>query len=249
VTRSALALGALAAVVVGGCAAPAMTPRAPVTVPDAAYRAARSGREALSRGMEADVRAWTRVDGRALPGVRGRVLVAGPDAVRLRLHGPFGAVLDGVLRDDALTVVVPSRRWVVEVAAVSESIGVRSPGALLVHALAATWADTASARSPGTAAAALAIGARALPARAEWRAPDGRRFAIDYLGWTWVRGVAWPAHWKMTSEAGTLEIECRLDRVRPVALVDEGRLRVAVPSDAGRVGPSALVEALEGGTR
>lgn len=256
VLRAALALS-----IVAGCAPHVTQLQGPEPALRAErYRLALAAREARGVAVDAEVLLWAEAPvGDKLPGAEGRLLLAGPDAFRLRVSSLFGTALDLAARGDSLTAYVPSRRRGLSLDAIRDSLGVSHPGALAFRTLAATWRppgpawERAAARGPvlevtwleGDDSLFLAIGSAGLPAWASFARSDGGGVRVDYQGWDASGGVAWPARFVLADRDGAFKVACKVSRVRFPAAIDSLRLAVPIPPDARSLTPAELRKALE----
>ena len=224
------------------------------------YRLALATREARATAVDAQVLLWAEAPvGEKLPGAEGRLLLAGPDAFRLRISSLFGTALDLGARGDSLTAYVPSRRRGLSVDAKRDSLGVAHPGGLALRTLAATWRppdqawQRAVARgtmlevawSEGDDSLSLAIGSEGLPAWAAITRPEGGGVRVDYQGWDGSGGVAWPARFVLADRGGAFKVKCKVSRARFPEHLDPPRLAVPIPSDAVPLTLAELRRALQ----
>jgi len=249
------ALAATAMVVATGCA-PMRVPIAPIEPVRRVerYGVALERREARGRAVDAQVLLWAESPvGTRLPGAEGRLLLAAPDAFRLRVASLFGTALDLGARGESLSAYVPSRRRGMVLDAIRDSLGIERPGALAVRALAATWRPPDDAwrsaawddslmrvwwREDGDTLA-VAVGSAGLPAWASLARPNGAGIRVEYRAWDLSSGVAWPSRFVIEDRAGAFRLSCKVSRVRFPARADS--LRLAVPIPAGVV-PMTLAQ-------
>jgi len=218
------------------------------------YAAALERREARARAVDAQVLLWAEAPvGAKLPGAEARLLLAAPDAFRLRVASLFGTALDLGARGESLSAYVPSRRRGVMLDAIRDSLGVRRPGALAFRALSATWRPPDDAWRSATwddslmrvwwvedgDTVAVAVGSTGLPIRASLARPNGAGVRVEYRAWDMSGGVAWPATFVILDRGGAFRISCKVSRVRFLARADS--LRLAVPIPAGVV-PMTLAQ-------
>jgi hypothetical protein len=263
--RGALARAGAAAALAGALAAAGCAPRpiAPAELPVATllarFEAVRAARAARGTAMDADVTLWVEGAAGRLPGLQGRLALAGPDAARLRVGSLFGVALDIGARGDTVAAYVPARRVGIELAPAGDSLGVEDAGTLAFRAWAGDWGPPAAAWQAATredsvrvvtwreagADLALAVAASGRPAWFEVRRPERPAVRVDYRGWTLVEGAAWPALLVVDEGGGRLTVTCRIARMRRAS--DPGRARVAVrvPEDAERITLAALRRAVE----
>jgi len=224
------------------------------------YQAALAGREARATAVDAQVLLWAEVPpGEKLPGVEGRLLLAAPDAFRLRVASLFGTALDLGARGDSLTAYVPSRRRGLSVDAIRDSLGVSRPGSLVCRALAATWRPSGDAWNhaiarggvlevvwlEGKDSLSLAVANAGLPAWASFRRAAGGGVRVDYQGWDGESGVSWPARLVLTDLDGGFRIACKVSRVRFAERPDSLRLVVPIPPGAVPLTVAELRKTLE----
>ncbi len=217
-------------------------------------------REALGAAVDAEVSAW--VKGEAvgdLPGMHATLALSAPDAFRLRVESLFGVALDLGAHGDTLVAYVPAQRLGLTLDAVSDTLGVRAPGALGYRVLSAGFtpppdAFQAAAMSDSLLAVSweeggdslrLEVGSNGLPRRACIETPGRSRVVANYRAWSAVDGVAWPSLVEVEDGAGKLRLTLRMTRVwrnlRPVP----GRLVVRIPDGANRLEWSGVRRALE----
>ncbi|OGF09382.1 MAG: hypothetical protein A2W00_14845 [Candidatus Eisenbacteria bacterium RBG_16_71_46] len=257
----AIALAGAAALALPACAPHRLAPPA---LEEGQVRArfvrALAERAERARAVEARVALWPHSASRgALPGAEAVLLLAAPDAFRLRVGSSFGTALDLGAHDDSVVAYVPSRRLAVRLGAAGESLGVRSPAAVVCRALGATWnPDAAAWAAPERSdsllvvrwledgdSLALGVGTSGLPRWARIARPDGPALDVRYPAWSWVDGASWPTGVALSDGGGRFQVECRLRHVRFAARPDRRRLAVVTPADAGRLGWLGLRRALE----
>lgn len=255
------ALAATAMVAAAGCA-PLRVPIAPIEPTRRAerYGAALSRREARGAAVDAQVLLWAEAPaGTRLPGAEGRLLLAAPDAFRLRVASLFGTALDVGARGESLCAYLPSHRRGVMLDAIRDSLGVARPGRLAFRTLTATW------RPPDDAwrnaawddtlmrvwwledgdTLAVGVGSAGLPGWASFARPGGAGIRVEYRGWDLGSGVAWPARFAIADREGTFRLSCKVARVRFPARADSLRLAVAIPAGAVPLTLADLRRALE----
>jgi hypothetical protein len=253
--------GALAALALAGCA-PRIV-QVPELVPAtrmARYDAALRQREAKGTAVDARVLLWAEVPaGERLPGAEGRLLLAGPDAFRLRVASLIGTAIDLGARGESLAAYVPSRRRGMTIDAPRDSLGVDRPGSLVFRAVTgawrpperaweeATWRDSLlDLRWPeGDDTLALAVGSHGLPVRASLARADGATISVDYGGWDRTQGLAWPQRFTVSDDARRFRLACRVTRLRFLARADSLRIAVPIPRGTVRLTPSELRRMLE----
>ena len=236
----------VAALIVGGCAPHVvrLVELAPA-VREARYRATLAEREARGVAVEADMVMWAEAPvGHRLPGADGRLLLAGPDAFRLRVASLFGTALDLGARGDSLMAYVPSRKRALALDARRDSVPVPQPGGFAFRMLAAAWRppDDAWAKAgwrdtllrvawrEGDDTLAVAVGSDGLPAWASFTRADGSGVRVDYTGWDRSRGVAWPSRFTVEENDGVFRIACKAERIRFHPSAEALRLAVAIPA-------------------
>jgi hypothetical protein len=223
------------------------------------YRAALTAREARGAGVDAQVLLWARLPNTSrLPGAEGRLLLAAPDAFRLRVGSLFGTALDLGARGDTLAAYVPSRRKGMILDARRDSLGITAPGGLAYRALSATWRPPEAAWEH-TAwrdtllevtwlekedSLAVAVGSDGLPVWATLTRPDGR-VRVQYHAWDRSNGTAWPSWFDFEEQEGGFQLTCKISRFRFLARPEPARLAVPIPADAGRLTVASLRRALE----
>jgi hypothetical protein len=171
------------------------------------------------------------------------LVLAGPDAFRLRVASTFGTAFDCGARGDSIVALVPALRLGTAADARRDTLGMRGPGALGFRVFAAAWrppeeawsaardsADRLTVRWRDAAGSLrLAIGPDGLPADVELESGDSLAVRTRYRDWRDHDGVAWPAVIEIESRDGGLKARCRVDgthfRDQPVA----GRLEVRLP--------------------
>jgi hypothetical protein len=241
-------LAATATVIVIGCA-PLRVPIAPIEPTRRAerYAVALERREARGTAVDAQLLIWAEAPaGARLPGAEARLLLAAPDAFRLRVASLFGTALDIGARGESLTAYVPSRRRALMLDAIRDSLGLRQPGRLAFRALTATWRPPAGAWQSAAwddslmrvawledgDTLAIAVGSGGLPAWASLARPDGAGVRVDYQAWDQGSGVAWPVRFTIEDREGAFRVAARVARVRFPERADSLRLAVAIPAGA-----------------
>lgn len=191
---------------------------------------------------------------RRLPALQAGVVLAWPDAFRLRVGTAFGTALDLGLVGDSITAYVPAQRWGMALDAVSDSLGLEQPGRLAARLFSAGWRPPQPAWLGGTLedgllvlrwseaadSVALAVDEVGTPVWArQWR--DARRgLVVRYERWETVDGVAWPVLFQVRAPGGAFDLTCRLDRVTFPVHPDRSRLVVPIPGGAERLGLGRL---------
>jgi hypothetical protein len=249
-------------VALAGCA-PLRVPIAPIEPTRRAerYMAALERREARGRAVDAEVLLWAEAPvGSRLPGAEGRLLIAAPDAFRLRVGSLFGTALDVGARGESLSAYVPSRRRGMQLDARHDSLGLGAPGELAFRTLAAAWRPppeawsraawddtlmTVSWRRAGDDSITVAVGSAGLPAWATFDRGDGDGIRVDYQAWDMSTGVAWPGRFAIRDRRGTFRLSCKVSRMRFPASADSLRLAVPIPAGAVAMTLAQLRRALE----
>ena len=265
--RRALRVVAAAAIVaigaIAGCA-PMRVPVAPIEPTRRAerYLVSLERREARGRAVDAQVLLWAEAPvGERLPGAEGRLLLAAPDAFRLRVASLFGTALDVGARGDSLSAWVPAQRRGVKIDARRDTLGFRVPGELAFRALAAAWRPPGEAwsraawdeslmtvawsRDGGSDTLTVAVGSAGLPAWASFDREDGAGIRVDYHAWDMSTGVAWPARFTIVDRQGAFRLSCKVSRVRFPASPDSLRLAVPIPPGAVTMTLAQLRRTLE----
>lgn len=192
-----------------------------------------------------------------LPGVQARLLVAAPDAFRLRVESLFGTALDVSARGDSVTAYVPPRRIGLETFAARDSLGVEDPGGLGVRLWSATWSPPADSWktaqwedsllvltwSEASGRVRLGVGSSGLPAWAEVESGAGTH--ARYTAWSLVDGVHWPATMTIDGADGAWQVDCRIGNVRFAPHADPDLMAVRIPGDAERVTRAELRRAID----
>lgn len=232
-------------------------PRIGLDVQRARFSSALAEREKRSAGVEAELSLWAYFSpADDLPGVQARLLLAGPDAFRLRVASAFGVALDLAGQDDSLTAYAPRERLGVEVG--GESLGVRRPGSLGFRLWSATWRPPQQAWEraeradsllrlrwkEGSDSVELEVGSSGLPASVTVGGPSGTVIA-RYRSWTSVEGVRWASLVEVEAEKGRWGLTGRVHRVRFVRPPERERLRVHIPGTAERLSAGELRQAFE----
>lgn len=186
-------------------------------------------------------------------------MLAHPDAMRLRVQSLFGIGLDLAMRGDSMTGYVPARREGAVIDARREGLGIAGPGRLAYRVASGAWAPPDGAWRAATWEDSLLVlrwaeqgdsvwldvGAAGLPARVRVARPDGKTASARYAAWTRIDGVAWPATVEFADGARTVEVTCRVQRVRFVPGGDPSRLAVRIPPGARRLTWPELRELFE----
>jgi hypothetical protein len=224
------------------------------------YRAALAEREARGAAVDAQLLLWAEIPAASrLPGAEGRLLLAAPDAFRLRVGSLFGTALDLGARGDSLSAYVPSRRRGLAVDARRDSLGILRPGGLAFRALSAAWRPPDSAWALATWSdtlmrvwwmedadtLAVAIGSDGLPAWASLARPGGSGVQVSYRAWDRSTGIAWPSHFEFEDRNGGFRLACKVSRVRFPAAPDSLRLIVPIPAGAERLTLAGLRRVLK----
>jgi hypothetical protein len=206
-------------------------------------------RIARATAVEAQAVLWVELDRGNLPGAQARLVLASPDAFRVRVQSMFGTFIDLGGRGDSLTAYLPPRRVGMAIDATADSLGVREPGALFFRALSATWRPPAEAWAGATWRDSLlalrwldqgdtleiAVGSDGLPAWASLARPDGFIGRVRYRGYDQGSGLAWPNWIELEDSRGGFRVTCKLQNLQFRGHSDPARLLVALPGDAERL--------------
>jgi len=260
--RIAAALLALSAAILGGCA-----PR-PTEVAELADRPLRARFEqrlaarVARMAAEADVNAWARGTKMPdLPGVQARLLLAAPDAFRLRVGSLFGTALDVSARGDSFTAWVPPKQMALDTRAAGDSLGLADPGVVGYRGWSGTWTPPDEAWNATTwvdtvrvlrwregeagDSLRLALGTHGLPHWIEVVRDGELRVRVDYKTWHAFDGTPWPSRIRIEDARGAYGLECRIQNLQFHARADRARLAVQIPDDARRVTRADLQNAIE----
>ena len=223
------------------------------------FDARRAGRVERVAGFEAQLLVWTRIGSDKLPGVEARVLLASPERARIRIASAFGTAADLVLRGDTAIAYVPSRRQMMRLDAVGDSLGVNDPARWVVDALTATWQPPAEAWRNADRQDSLVrlvwqeegivreldIGGSGLPRAARIRSENRPPLEIRYEGWTGAGGTSWPARGTLAPADGRWSANWRLERHRPIPTPDASRFQLRPPASVRRVSLAELRSAID----
>jgi hypothetical protein len=235
-----------AASVLASCAP---RPQAPAEVTSGArrerYAQALDRRTHAGAMIECDATVWT-TTGRtgALPGVQALLVLAAPDAFRLRVESLFGVALDLAARGDSITAYVPARRQGTAFDARRDSIGIVAPGSLAYRVWSASWQPPDAAWAAATRresllivrweeqgdSVTLEIGANGLARRVRAQRANGGEITAEYPAWMMLEGVTWPARVEFRDGAESFEVVCRINRVRFQPAINASRLAVRMPA-------------------
>jgi hypothetical protein len=258
--RAASAVLALIAFVTGCAPHMVQVPELSSAAREARYRQQFAARESLGAAVDAQVVLWARRPGHEkLPSAEGRLLLAGPDAFRLRIGSVIGTALDLAARGDSLTAYVPSRRQAVSLDAERDELGVTQPGDLGFRTLSgawripgrawsdATWSDTLLVTRwvEDSDSLAVAVGGAGLPVWTSITREGRGGVRVAYRSWDRTGGVAWPALLEISDQAGSITVACRMSLVRFQPAPDPARLRVPIPPSAERLTLAQLKRMLE----
>jgi hypothetical protein len=224
------------------------------------YRTALAEREARGAAVDAELLLWAELPSASrLPGAEARLLLAAPDAFRLRVGSLFGTALDLGARGDSLSAYIPSRRQGVVLDARRDSLGILHPGGLAYRALSAAWRPPESAWATASwrdtllrvwwleqeDTLAIAVGSDGLPAWATLSRPGGGGVQVRYRAWDRSHGPSWPARFDFEDRGGGFRLTCKVARVRFPSRPDSLRLAVQIPAGAQRLTLASLRRALE----
>ncbi len=196
---------------------------------------------------------------RRLPALQAGIVLAWPDAFRLRVGSAFGTALDLGLVGDSIMAHAPAQRWGVALDATNDSVGPEQPGRLAVRLVSAAWRPPPPAWARGSwegdllvlrwsdaaDSVAVAVDEAGTPIWARvWR---GVRWGVvvHYERWEVVDDVAWPVLLRVGMPGRGFDLTCRVDRVTFRARPDRSRLAVRIPADADRLGLDGLRGLLE----
>jgi hypothetical protein len=256
-----MGLGALAALVAiaAGCAPHVV--RVSELVPavrETRYRDLLAARESRA-AAEAQITLWARGSDRArLASADGRLLLASPDAIRLRLGSVIGTALDLAARGDSITAYVPPRRQALRLDAQRDTLGLPRPGGFAWRAMSGAWRPPDEAWSGATwndtlltvrwlerdDSLAIAVGSDGLPAWAELTRAGGGGVRVRYRGWDRGAQTPWPNVIEIADLRGSLSLTVRVTQVRFTDRPDPGRLAVPIPADAASLTLASLRRAL-----
>ena len=234
----------------GGCVPGPQAPPEPISGdPIARYRSSLAQREARSAAVESDVAIWVRMEGRrAIPGAQGGLLLAAPDAFRLRIASVFGTALDVGASGDSVTLYLPGRRAFARLERAADSLGIVDAGGMALRLWSGAWRAPENAFADGETeggrrvarwregddSLALAVDPNGLPAWARLARRDVA-WRIEYREWGGWDGVKWPARIDAADAGGRMRLTARVQRVRFAAHPDPLRIRVRPPKDAARL--------------
>jgi hypothetical protein len=210
------------------------------------YDAGRTARARRAAGLAADLLLWTRIGGKAQPGVEGRIWIAAPDAARLVVDAAFGVGIDLAAHGDTLEGWVPSRRRAFVFDAKDLGAG-PEPGPTACRTLGALWQPPGRAwddATPvkdgwmlrwreGTDSLVMTVTGDGRPRRVEWRPASGDTLAVSYETWLTLDGEPWPDRLAWTEARSAVSIRARLTRIRATPIAP-GELRAAIPKGATR---------------
>lgn len=257
-----MACGALAVLVAATGCAPRLVrlPELTAALNAERYRVALAQREARGAAVDAELLLWAEVPSASrIPGAEGRLLLAGPDAFRLRIGSLFGTALDLGARGESLSAYVPSRRKGLALDAGRDSLGILRPGGLAFRALSAAWRPPESAWPHASwrdtllrvwwledgDTLAIGVGSDGLPAWATLTRPGGEGVQVKYRAWDRSTGVAWPSRFDFEDHGAGFRLTIKVARVRFPARPDSLRLAVPIPAGAERLTIAGLRRALE----
>jgi hypothetical protein len=216
---------------------------------EARYRRSLAARLERAQGVEADANLWIKpTDGEPLPGMTARLLLAQPDAFRVRVESMFGTALDLAARGDSLDAYVPSQRIGVTIGRAGDSLGVQEPGRLMWRAGSAAWDAPDGAWRAGELRDSvrvvrwtegpdqieLEVGGSGLPVSVRLRRGAGE-VRVRYARWSRVSGVDWPVRVVANDGQGRVEVTWALERVRFRARPGLDQLTVRIPEGSERM--------------
>jgi hypothetical protein len=250
----------LLASLLGSCAPHVVQPpELSVETRQSRYERALEARERAAVAVEADVVVWAVLAGdRDLPGAQARLMLASPDAFRLRVQTLFGTALDASGHGDSLTAYVPPRRAGMQLAEAGDSLGLREPARFVVRSLAALWRPPAAAWRASSwrdtlletrwqedeDSLVVAVGSSGRPVTTTI-AREGRGVRVRYEGWQGEQGAEWPARLTIDDLDNRGHVTFVLRNLRFAAAPDRARLMVRLPDDAERVTLAELRRAFE----
>ncbi|MBI1797562.1 MAG: hypothetical protein HY076_05160 [Candidatus Eisenbacteria bacterium] len=256
-----IAGAALFALIAAGCA-PHLVPVAELTRDARAsrYRTQLAARESLGAAVDERVVLWPRRTREIrLPSAEGRLLLAAPDAFRLRIDAVVGTAIDLGARGDSLTAYVPSRRQAVALDAARDTLGLLAPGGLGFRTMSATWRIPDGAWRDAAWAdtllcprwlerddtVAVAVGSHGLPVWASLTRAGHGGVRVAYRQWDRSNGAPWPAVLEISDLHGPLAVTFRISVMRFERRPDAARLVVPIPATAERLTFAELKRVLE----
>jgi len=258
--RIAMAIAALGLIAAGCAPHLVQVPELGVAAREARYRQLLAAREALGQSVDAQVVLWAKGNRAArLPSAEGRLLLAAPDAFRLRVGSIIGTALDFSVHGDSLTAYVPPRRQAVSIDAERDTLGLMRPGGLGFRGLSAMWRVPDEAWSTAVWEDSLvrvrwlededtlsvAVGSSGLPAWASLTRVDQGGVRVAYRGWDRSGGAPWPNLLEVSDLKGPFSVTCKLSVLRFQSRVDPTRLRVPIPASTERLTLADLRRVLE----
>jgi hypothetical protein len=234
-----------------GCAPHRIAPPAlDASALEARYARALAARTEVSGGLESDLRLW--FSGRRLsgwPAAHGWLVLAHPEALRLRVESLFGTALDLAARGDSVTAWVPPQQFGVALDARADSLALPPPGALGTRVFGALWEPPAEAWLRREArdstwvlswieegdSVSVSIGASGLPREARV-SRDGSAITARYRAYAFVSNCAIPSRISVGDDGGEVRVTCSLDLFRLREKGDRSRLAVRFPAGAHVMG-------------
>jgi hypothetical protein len=196
-----------------------------------------------------------------LPGVQARLLLAAPDAFRLRVGSLFGTALDVAARGDSFTAYVPAKQMALDTKAAGDSLGLADPGVIGYRGWSATWRPPDRAwdalvwedslrvlrwqEGQAGDSLRLALGSHGLPHWIEVVRDGAARVRVEYATWEAFDGTPWPSRMKVRDARGAYGLDCRIQNVQFHRQADRSRFALTVPADARRVTREDLQHAIE----
>jgi hypothetical protein len=247
--------------VLAGCA-PRVVPVADLTVGPRSqrYREALAQRETRGVAVDASLLLWAEVPADSkLPGAEGRLLLAGPDAFRLRVGSLFGTALDVGGRGDSVRAYLPRQRLGMALDARTDTLGFVRPGSLAFRAMSAAWRPPETAWEQTTwqdtllrvwwlengDTVAVEVGSNGLPHRASVTRAGMGTVLLTYRLWDRNAGTAWPAVVGIEDSDGDFRLTCKIAHIAFHSHADPALMAVPIPSGAERLTVARLRRQLE----
>jgi hypothetical protein len=262
-SRGRLAGALIATLALGACARPVLPPAAlDADLTRERFERALAARENKATGVEIETSLWAR--GRAIkdpPGMQGRILLAAPDAFRLRIESSFGTALDFGARGDSVRAYAPAAKVGIVLPSSRDSLGLADPGPLGVRLWSATW------RPPDRAwegaeyqdsllrvrwvehgdSLELVIGSNGLPVEVRYGPADAATVAVRYKRYGTWQGVTWPEQLEAQDSEAAFVLTARVSRARFTSPPARQRLEVVIPRNAERLTVAGLKRAFQRG--